>query len=313
MLSRVASSIYWMSRYLERADNVARFIDVNARLILDMGWEREEARWDPLVRATGDDAAFEKRYEKATEQNVVHFLTFDHENPNSILSCVRKARENARTTREVISSEMWQTMNALYHEVAKQSRKRRVDDLQAFLLELRQMNDLFAGTLSNTMSRGEAWHFAHMGKLFERADKTARMLDVKYFSLLPRPDYFDSPYDVVEWGAVLNSVSGFEMYRKKFNRPNYHDVAKFLILDREFPRSIYFCVRGAAQSLKSIVQILHVKVPVESELIKLESMVAEAQIDTILDRGLHEFVDVFQLNLNVVDDALYRSFFSHPS
>lgn len=310
MLSRVANSIYWMSRYLERADNVARFIDVNANLILDMGWERETAQWDPLVRASGDEKDFEKRYESYDEKSVVQFLTFDVQNPNSIISCVQAARENARTVREVISSEMWESINTLYHMVEKESRKRKIDNLQSFFTSIHDYTHLFAGLVEHTMSHGEGWHFARMGRMLERADKTARMLDVKYFLLLPSSDYVDSPYDAVEWGAVLQSVSGFEMYRKQFHRANYHDVTKFLILDPNFPRAIHYCIHTAARSLNYITDMLGVDVPATAEMQKLKATLADADIDSILTNGLHEFVDVFQYNLNVVDTSLYNSFFA---
>ncbi len=310
MLSRVASSIYWMSRYLERADNVARFIDVNSRLILDMGWERETAQWEPLVRTSGDEADFKKRYTEYDEKSVVHFLTFDDKNPNSILSCIQNARENARTVREVISSEIWETINALYHLMEKHSRKRKIDDLQEVFSQIHSASHLIAGLIENTMSHGEGWHFSRVGRLLERADKTARMLDVKYFLLLPSADYFDSPYDTVEWGAVLKSVSGFEMYRKQFHRANYRHVTQFLILDPHFPRAIHYCVNTAARSLGYITDILGVTVPATKEMATLKSALDDTDIDTILEKGLHGFVDVFQFNLNVVDDALYRSFFA---
>jgi uncharacterized alpha-E superfamily protein len=299
-----------MSRYLERADNVARFIAVNAHLMLDMGWESEMTQWEPLVRASGDDDDFKQRYDSSSEQNVVRFLTFDPKNPNSILSCVQNARENARTLREVISSELWETLNALYHLVEKHSRKKKIDDLQGFLNEVKAANHLFAGLVENTMSHNEAWRFSRIGRLLERADKTARILDVKYFILLPTPDYFDSPYDTVEWGAVLKSVSGFEMYQKQFHRANYRDVTQFLVFDQHFPRSLHYCVNSASISLTRIAKMLGVETPAEKEMAKLLSMLNDTGIDAVLAGGLHEFVDIFQFNLNVVDEALYRSFFA---
>ena len=310
MLSRAANSIYWMSRYLERADNVARYLAVNTHLVMDMGLERDEAQWEPLVRASGDDEDFSKRYDASDERNVVHFLTFDSKNPNSILSCIQFARENARTLREVISSEMWEALNALYHFAEAHSRKRKIDDLQDFFTQVRAANHLFTGLIENTMSHNEGWQFACIGRLLERADKTARILDVKYFTLLPTPDYFDSPYDAVEWGAVLKSVSGFEMYRKKYHRANYHDVTQFLILDPYFPRAIRHCVHAASDALDKIIDMLDVNVPAQGEMEKLKAMLEETDIDKILSNGLHEFVDVFQFNLNVVDESLYRSFFA---
>lgn len=302
-----------MSRYLERADNVARFVAVNAHLILDMGIDREQAQWEPLVQASGDDEDFKKRFNAFDEKSVIHFLTFDAKNPNSILSCVRNARENARTLREVISSEMWESINALYHFVDRHSRKRQVDDLQEFFTTVRTANHLFTGLCENTMSHDEGWQFSKIGRLLERADKTARILDVKYFTLLPTPEYVDSPYDKVEWGAVLKSVSGFEMYLKRFHHANYRDVTQFLILDPFLPRAILHCVNAAADALAVIIEMLDVDVPVQNEMGKLKQMLTETDVDVILAGGLHEFVDVFQFNLNVVDDALYKSFFALDS
>ena len=310
MLSRVANSIYWMNRYLERADNVARVIDVNAFLILDMGWERENTQWDPLVKASGDEADFNARYKSYSEKNVVHFLTFDEKNPNSILSCIQNARENARTVREIISSEMWETINVLYHLVQTHSRKKNIGDLREFFVEVHRANHLLTGLADNTLSHGEDWHFARMGRLLERADKTARTLDVKYFILLPSGEVVDSPYDTVEWGAVLKSVSGFEMYRKQHHRVNYRDVAEFLVLDPHFPRSIRFCIHAAAQSLACITQILGTDNAVSAEMRKLCTSLDTANMNAILNNGLHEFIDVLQFNLNVIDEVLYQSFFA---
>lgn len=310
MLSRAASSIYWMSRYLERAENVARFVAVNVHLMLDMGLTPGTAQWRPLVTTSGDDADFSKRYGEHNEKNVLHFLTFDKENPNSIYSCICAARENARTVRDVISSEMWEQINALYHMVMEHSRRRRIGNLQQFYVDIRSASHLFAGLTENTMSHGEGWHFARMGRMLERADKTARILDVKYFLLLPGAEYVDSPYDAVEWGAVLKSANAFEMYRKQRHSISYKEVADFLIFDAGFPRSMAHCVSTAARSLNAITKELNVKVPAQAEMATLQKTLASTRIEAVLSNGLHEFIDIFQFNLNVVDQAVYRSFFA---
>ena len=310
MLSRSASAIYWMSRYLERAENVARFVAVNEHLMLDMGLAPGTAQWKPLVTTSGDDADFAARYTEATEKNVIYFLTFDEKNPNSILSCVQKARENARTVRDVISSEMWEQLNALYHFAQKHSRKRRMDNLQEFYSHVRTMSHLFVGLSENTMSHGEGWHFARLGTMLERADKTARLLDVKYYLLLPDPQYVDSPYDAIEWGAVLKSANAFEMYRKHFHGINYKEVAAFLIFDMDFPRSMTYCVRKAVDSLNAILKELNVNAPASEEMAKLQKTLASTTVEKVLGNGLHEFIDIFQFNLNVVDQSIYDSFFA---
>lgn len=310
MLSRVANSIYWMTRYLERAENVARFIRVNLHLMMDMGAERYKAQWEPMIRASGDEVDFYKRFKDPNEKAVIHFLTFDKDNANSILSCIQNARENARTVREVIPSDLWEGINELYHMTQNQSRKRKRGDLQEFYSEIRKASHFFTGLMVNAMSHGQGWHFANMGRMLERADKTARILDVKYFLLLPNTEYVDSPYDAVEWGAVLKSVNAFEMYRKRFHRVNYHNVAQFLIFEELFPRSLLFCVQSAARSLQRVIETIKINVPAQVEMAKLFEMLKNSNVDQVLNNGLHEFIDIFQFNLNVVDQSIYESFFA---
>jgi len=278
-------------------------------LTLDLGITGDDAQWQPLVVTSGDEADYAKRYGKANEKNVIRFLTFDEKNPNSILSCISSARENARTVREVIPGDLWERINELYHVVQRHSRKQRISDLQEFYKHIRMQSHLFTGLQEDAMSREEGWHFARMGRMIERADKTARILDVKYFFLLPSPEYVNSPYDAVQWGAVLKSANAFEMYRKQFHRISYRDVAQFLIFDPLFPRSMAHCVSAAKRSLSAICTATQQAPPAKMEMAKLESMLSSAAIDTILSNGLHEFIDVFQFNLNVVDQCVYQSFF----
>ncbi len=309
MLSRVANSIYWMSRYLERANNVSRFVEVNLHLILDMNLSRKQMQWEPLVITSGDNEDFLKRYHYADEKNVVRFLTFDEKNPNSITSCILLARENARTVRESIPSELWETINELYHLVKKNSRKRKLNDLQSFYGAMNQYGNLMTGVYQDTFSHSEAWHFSQVGMMLERADKTARMLDVKYFLLLPSAESTNTPYDTVEWSAVLKSASAFEMYRKQYHSINCHNVANFLLFDPHFPRAIKYCINTAARSLQSIIDLLNIEVRAKDEMLKLQEMLSKTNIEQILNNGLHEFIDIFQLNINVLDRAIYESFF----
>lgn len=172
MLSRVAEAIYWMNRYIERAENVARFIDVNMQLTLDAAVG--SAQWQPLVETTGDRLVFAERYGTATRENVVEFLTFDQKNSNSILSCITRTHENARSVREVISSEMWEQIHRFYLLVRQAAKQRRIMDTpHAFFEEIRNASHLFTGVTDATMSHGEGWHFGRLGQLLERADKTS--------------------------------------------------------------------------------------------------------------------------------------------
>src|SRR5262245_33454074 len=253
MLSRVAESIYWMSRYTERAENVARFIEVNLQLMLDAPSSGSGQRpggsgqqWEPLVATTGDHEPFAKRYGVPNQKNVLHFLTFDSENPNSILSCLRGARENARTVREIISSEMWLQLNKFYLMVTEAAgTDAGVAAPHEFYNAVKLASNLFSGITEATMTHGEAWHFTSLGQKLERADKTSRILDVKYFILLRSVEDIGTPFDDMQWAAVLRSASAFEMFRKRQGRLSPRGVVEFLLLDREFPRAIHYCLWSA--------------------------------------------------------------------
>jgi len=252
MLSRVADSIYWMSRYVERAENVARFIDVNLQLVLDAP-PGQEQQWQPLVNATGDQEEFARRHGAATQDNVIEFLAFDPQNSNSILSCLQAARENARGVREVISSAMWLQLNKFYLMVKNAAAAPMDLDLATeFFQEVKLSSHLFNGITDATMTHGTGWHFSQIGRMLERADKISRILDMKYYILLRSPEDVGTPFDHFQWGAVLRSASAFEMYCKRYGRISPRGVVEFLMLDREFPRSIQYCLRSACDSLHVI-------------------------------------------------------------
>lgn len=312
MLSRVANSIYWMSRYMERAENVARFIDVNLQMMLDLPSGLNE-QWQPLVSISGDDEAFQKRYSAPTRENVIRFLALDGEYPNSILSCFHIARENARTVREVISSELWEHVNSSYLTVtAAASNPTLIDSPYGFFTEVKKASHLFDGIAGATMLHGEGWHFYRLGRLLERADKTSRLLDVKYFILLPSVADIGTPLDDIQWAAVLRSASALEMYRKRHGHIVPEDIVEFLVLDPEFPRSIHYCLTEANDSLHAIsgTPIGTYRNAAEQQLGQLRAELAYTDRQQIMARGLHEFLDAFQTKLNLVDQAIYDTFFA---
>jgi uncharacterized alpha-E superfamily protein len=311
MLSRVADSIYWLSRYVERAENVARFIEVNLQLMLDTS-SGEDQQWEPLVNTTGDHAAFKKRYGAATQQNVIHFLTFDAENPNSICSCVRAARENARTIREIISSDMWLQLNKFYLMVTAAADSSAQPNPHEFFTEVKNANHLFNGIAEATMTHGEPWHFFHMGRMIERADKTSRILDVKYFLLLRSARDVGTPFDDIQWAAVLRSASAFEMYRKRHGRISPKSIVQFLLLDREFPRAIHFCLLAARDSLHAISGTPPgtFRYLPEKLLGQLCSDLSFTSVEEIIQQGLHEYLDNLQTRMNHVGAGILETFFA---
>ncbi|MEO6036353.1 MAG: alpha-E domain-containing protein [Verrucomicrobiota bacterium] len=311
MLSRVAESIYWMSRYVERAENVARFIGVNLTLMLDSS-DREQ-QWAPLVNTTGDHEDFEKRYKMATEENVLRFLTFDRDNPNSIISCLRAARENARSVREIISSEMWLQLNTFYLKVNDAAtRGKGMESPHDFYTSVKLSSHLFMGITDATMTHGEGWHFCRLGRKLERADKTSRILDVKYFILLRSVADVGTPLDDTQWAAVLRSASAFEMYRKKHGRIWPKGIVQFLLLDREFPRAIHFCLREANESLHAIsgTPLEQSTSDVEKLLGGLCTYLASTSVDEIINNGLHEYLDHLQDQMNLVGTKVFEMFFA---
>ena len=314
LLSRVAESVYWMGRYIERAENVARVIEVNQNLMIDLPRDFGE-QWQPIVDTTGDHDDFHERYGEATQNDVIQFLAFDTHNPNSIYSCVTAARENARSVRETISSEMWEQINSLYLMLASLSRKPLNEALPDFCRNVRMACHMFQGITHSTMSHNEAWHFIRLGTSLERADKTTRILDVKYFILLPSLSDVGTPYDDIQWGAVLKSVSGFEMYRKCFGRISPDRVVEFLLLDGEFPRAVRYCIGLADTSLHAITgtRLGAFSCTAEQRMGLLRSELDYSQADPILRAGLHEFFDSLQAKMNVVDDCVRGDFFAQKS
>ena len=258
MLSRVAHSLYWMSRYIERAENVARLLEVNLQFILDFrGYDDAHLKehWGSILASSGDEELFDEHYDSADSRSVTEFFAFDLRNPNSILACVFAARENARMIRDQISIEMWETVNELYLFL----KSRSTTDVWAagpyeFFQDIKRNSHLFQGLTDSTYSRSEGWEFIQFGKFVERANKTTRILDVKYHILLPSATDVGGALDTAQWQAVLRSASALEAYRRFYVREILPwKVAEFLIFSDSFPRSVHFCVAQIDEFLRRIL------------------------------------------------------------
>jgi len=301
-----------MSRYIERAENVARFIDVNVHMTLDLPLGSVE-QWDPLVATTGDRDVFVERYKTANRENTIQFLAFDQSNPNSIVSSLRFARENARTVRQFITLEMWEHVNKFYMMVNSSTAPlRAVESPHDFFTDIMMASQLFLGITDATMSQGEGWNFCRLGRMLERADKTSRILDVKYFMILPTVGYVGTPYDDILWGAVLRSTSAFEMYRKKHQQISPDRVVNFLVLDREFPRAIHHCVIEAEEALRAVSGTPSgtFQNQAEQRLGRVRAELDYIQVNEIIRVGLHEFLDGVQDKLNAAGQAIFDTFFA---
>ena len=309
LLSRVADSVYWVGRYIERAENVARFIGVNLNLQIDLPLAPSQ-QWQPLIDTSGDAELFKERFGLATQAKVIEWLAYDTNNLSSVASCLRFARENARSVRETISSEMWAQVNSMYLQIQAQRSLPEPERMLDAFREIRMGCHLFEGVTDATMSHNEAWHFMRLGRMLERADKTSRILDVKYFMLLPSAQDIGTPYDDIHWSAVLRSVSGFEMYRKKYGRITPSDVVDFLVMDNEFPRAVRFCIKSASESLQSVTgtPIGAFRYRSEQLMGQLRAELDFTSVDTVIRSGLHEYLDRLQLKMNGIDNSLRDDF-----
>jgi uncharacterized alpha-E superfamily protein len=312
MLSRVADAIYWMNRYLERAENYARFLDVNFNLLLDLPPDVSE-QWKPLVVTTGDWNLYQSLHGEVEKSKVIYFLGFDENNPNSILNSLTNVRENARAVRPDITREVWEQINYLYYLVKDEKIKKRWlrKDPRKFFIEIKRGCQLLYGIFDTSISRAEGFHFGNIGKLIERADKTSRVLDVKYHMLLPTPGSVGTSLDLLQWAALLKSVSAYDMYRKRYGKLTIMDISEFLILDKYFPRSMLHCLINAEKSLNAITgRTSGYTNSSEKELGLLKSQLEYTGIKEIFDSGVHEYLDNFQARLNKVSSSIFESFFS---
>lgn len=315
MLSRVAESLFWMSRYIERAENTARFLDVNFQLMLDLqlsGESDAERYWASLIRATSNVKLFEKRFSGYSARDVTEHLIFDSENPNSITSCVKRARENARSMVDSISSEMWEEINRLYLSLQLMTPQSVQRDPYQFYQDIKGGSHMFQGITDSTFSHSEGWDFIQIGKYLERADNTSRLIDVKYHAL----ETDQAEVDVIQWMAVLKSCSALEAFRKvHFALIEPETILRFLLFDRAFPRSIYFTVIACEEALWRISgsSRRHAVNQADRLVGKLESEMTYTTIEDVRSRGLHAYLLDFESRLVRIGEFISQIYFSQSS
>src|ERR1700730_5066774 len=316
MLSRVADALFWLSRYTERAENNARMADVNLQLMLDAQLlnSKNQQHWESIIFALEDNEVFKKDYPEMTKDSVVEFVTFDRRNPNSIYSCLALARENARTVREQISVEMWEQINRMFLLFRSGDAKRMFQgstyDFFKWILEGSQ---LFQGVTDATMSHDEGWEFIGLGKYLERADRTSRILDIKYHILLPTGEQIGGNVDTIQWMAVLKSCSALEPYRKHYRgQVAPWKVVEFLVKNPTFARSVLFCVSSVDESLHKITGVdrgdFNYRVEAERLSGKLLADLSYITTAEVFEYGLHQYLDRMQLRLIEISKAIYAEF-----
>ena len=313
MLSRVAESLYWMSRYLERAEHTSRLIDVHLNSMLDQAGGDESLRWQRLLRSlrtlppAGEIDAY----------SVTRLLTFDEANDSSIVSCIAAARENARQVRERISSEMWEQLNRLFLQV-KQTSMEQIwhAEPHKFLNSVKEGIYLFQGITDATMSHSEGWHFIRVGRFLERTTATASLLDTHFsIFLIGQGEYESEPLDYLSWVELLRSCASFEVYCKVYTaaiRPAH--IAEFLLLNPEAPRSTRFAFAMVQGALQAISKAAGTRNTGRAERLagRLRAALDYDQVEEILSGNIHEYLENIQRQCALIHSSIYQAYIAYP-
>ena len=311
MLSRTADHLYWMARYIERAENMARVLDVTYSMsLVPNAAQSEAALWLPALEISGNVESYERDYEVTNAADVIHYLALDINNPSSIYNTLRNARENARAVRVAMTSETWENINALWLEFDQfRDADLAKNGLREFCDWVKARSHLFRGVCFGTMLRDDAFSFVRLGTFIERADNTARLLDVKYHLLLPDEEEVGGAVDYYEWSAVLRSVSAFQAYQKIFSDTiEPWRVAELLVLRRDMPRSLHACL----DEITPILEQLSGSRQTECRRLagELHAKLRFGKMQDIFQRGLHEFLSDFVDSNNLLGAEIQRAFLS---
>ncbi|TSE13337.1 alpha-E domain-containing protein [Mesorhizobium intechi] len=294
LLGRTANGLYWMNRYIERAENMARLVDAGLRMALTRTQSASE-EWNSVLLSAGSDVAFKQKYSDYTAADVADFLLRDTSNPSSTMSSIETARNNARMVRTALTRETWESINEAWMSL-KRMLARPIDerDLPSVLDAIKRETALIRGSFYGTMLRNEIFDFSQLGTYVERADNTARILDVKYYVLLPSISWVGSTLDNYQWESILRSVSAHRSYRWVYDadyKPT--NIADYLILNVRMPRSLTFCYRFLSEHLKFLSDDYGERHPCHATAEKTQAMLRAGSIKDIFDAGLHEFLAGF--------------------
>ncbi|AZO68241.1 MAG: alpha-E domain-containing protein [Mesorhizobium sp.] len=294
LLGRTANGLYWMNRYIERAENMARLVDAGLRMALTRTQNASE-EWNSVLLSAGSDAAFTQKYSDYTAANVADFLLRDTSNPSSTMASIETARNNARMVRTALTRETWESINEAWMSL-KRMLARPIDerDLPSVLDAIKRETALIRGSFYGTMLRNEIFDFSQLGTYVERADNTARILDVKYYVLLPSISWVGSTLDNYQWESILRSVSAHRSYRWVYEadyKPS--NIADYLILNVRMPRSLTFCYRFLTEHLRFLGDDYGERHACHATAGKTQAMLAAGSIKDIFDAGLHEFLANF--------------------
>ena len=313
MLSRTAENLYWTARYVERADSIARLLEVAYRIHLipntEEGYMNE---WESILQASGIKQEYLNKYKEIDKYKIEYFLLFDESNGSCIKSCIINARANLKMVRTAVTLEVWNTVNSWYHELEKfEEKKYHSRDLPEILDWVKKNVNLIKGTIDNTQLINDGFDFIRLGLYFERADFTARIIDVKYFILLPSSSYIGSQVDNFQWSLMLRSVSSYRGFKWAYGNSDidYKKIIDFLILSSICPRSIFFAVDKIHHHMNRLVNYYDTSTPAHKKIKNIYKGLQECTTDQIVDFGLHEFLTKFIDDISVVYDDLERVYF----
>ncbi|OSP55268.1 alpha-E domain-containing protein [Pseudoruegeria sp. SK021] len=309
MLSRTADNLYWMGRYMERAETMARLINVGARMnLMPDTVDGYRSEWVPILQATETYSAFEKKYGEAVERNVVSHLFFDKDNPSSVASCIGAARENARIVRTAISSSVWDALNGAFQDLKDLERTPRSEISISQLTEwTARQNALFEGGVQTSLLRNDGYDFVNLGFHLERADNTARILDVKYYVLLPDAGYVGSGLDNYQWQTLLRAMQMHRAFHWAYGGEiTPTKVVDLLILNAACPRSLLTAMQGATNHLDRLARHYGTTSEAQSEARSLFADLSEMRITDVFDHGVHEFLTRFKSQVASIGAAVNR-------
>jgi uncharacterized alpha-E superfamily protein len=312
LLSRHAEAAFWMARYVERAENLARLLDVQHVFAAD---SRDSGSWRSMLLLNSDETRFLETHDRVDRESVTQFYVLDQDNPTSIISAIHMARENARALRPLISTEMWTQLNVFHRKIyALTSADLSEASLPRTYAMIKDGCQAHTGITEGTFFRDEASYFYSMGRWLERADQTTRLLDIKYHQLLPLGADVGSGFDIGQWNSVLRSAAGYYAYRRvHFRSISPATIAGFLLQNRAFPRSVALCVNDMGRILNELRSRYNLRAGTAA-LERIDELQAELNgrsIESVLIAGLHEFLDMFQTVLGHLGNDIAREFFHH--
>ena len=308
MLSRTADHLFWMSRYIERAENLARLLDVTWQMsLVPQPVEVANQNWKAIIALNSLEETFDKKYSTVNAENVLRFMVSDTDNHASIHSCLRLARENAHAVRGTVTSEMWETLNSTWLDAREKTFEQLYNaGIADFFEWVKMRSSLSRGTTLGTLLQDDSYHFIRLGTLLERADNTARILDVKYHVLRPHGEE-EGATDFYQWGALLRSVSAFEVYRKAYRDVITPErVAELLILRSDMPRSLHFCMNGVIKTLDLLANAQSLETQRQAGM--LHALLHYARVEDILEQGLHEWLTDFMDRIYLLGNGISRDF-----